>query len=137
MVSRLMEAFPDSLKVVYVDFPVVDPTSGISTTVIRGAWCAGRQDRYWNYHKLAYEQQGRLSDRSPHVIATKMGLDIAAFNACMTSQESLAFVDQAIAFGRHYGVSTTPTFFLNGQQLSEADIESQIRERLSRQHKVR
>ncbi len=131
MVNRLMAAFPDSLKVYYVDFPVVDPASGISTTVMRGAWCAGQQDKYWEYHKLAYAQQGSLSQKTPGTLAAKLGLNTRVFEACMASKESEGSVEKAIAFGRQYGVSSTPTFFLNGKRLSGADIENQIRGLLS------
>ncbi|GAA4647852.1 hypothetical protein GCM10023116_01140 [Kistimonas scapharcae] len=131
MVNRLMEAFPDSLKVYYVDFPVVDPASGISTTVMRGAWCAGQQDKYWEYHKLAYAQQGSLSKKTPGTLAAKLGLNTRVFEACMASKESEGSVEKAAAFGRQYGVSSTPTFFLNGKRLSGADIENQIRGLLS------
>ncbi|OQX35454.1 MAG: hypothetical protein B0D91_10795 [Oceanospirillales bacterium LUC14_002_19_P2] len=120
-----------ALKVYYVDFPVVDPASGISTTVIRGAWCAGQQDKYWDYHKLAYAEQGSLSKNAPGTLAAKLGLNTRAFEACMASAASLAYVEKATAFGRHYGVSSTPTFFLNGKRLSGAEIEQQIRGQLN------
>ena len=131
MVNRLMDAFPGSLKVYYVDFPVVDPASGISITVMRGAWCAGQQDKYWDYHELAYAQQGALSKNAPGAIAAKLGLNTRAFEDCMASKESQAFVDKATDFGRRYGVSSTPTYFLNGKRFSGADIESQIQRQLN------
>ena len=45
--------------------------------------CAAARDRFWEYHDLAYENQGRLSHESPREFARVLELDEGAFIGCV------------------------------------------------------
>ena len=44
-------------------------------------------------------------------------LDVTAFTTCLDSRQKRSVVARDVKDGRHYGVSGTPTFFINGRIL--------------------
>nr|CTQ98429.1 Membrane protein [Kibdelosporangium sp. MJ126-NF4] len=64
--------------------------------------------------------------------ATTLGLDLAKFRADVASPQVQAVIDQGVKDGREVGVSSTPTFFLNGRKFeptgkSFADVDKELR----------
>jgi protein-disulfide isomerase len=47
-------------------------------------------------------------------------LDIDEFNACVDDPETLEVVNDDISDGRAYGVTGTPSFFVNGRLIAGA-----------------
>ncbi|MCB1741694.1 MAG: thioredoxin domain-containing protein, partial [Gammaproteobacteria bacterium] len=74
IISRLMEKYPGELQWYYLDFPV--NRSGISTIVAYGGICAHRQDHFWSYHDLAFDEQARLDNESALELARALDLDL-------------------------------------------------------------
>ena len=117
-----------------MDFPINQ--SGISRLVAKGAACANEQGRFWDYHDLAFEQQSGLSPRSPTALADKLGLDKDQFDSCYNSQAAEQQVSRAEAEAARLGLSSTPTFYVNGQRLRltrglAADLNSAVERALA------
>ena len=55
-----------------MDFPIKGEASHL---IARGAFCAGKQKKFWEFHDLAFENQSTLSDKSPVNFAKKLGLN--------------------------------------------------------------
>ena len=49
-----------------------------------------------------------------------MGLDLSAFEQCLSSGKSQATVQQDVEEGARAGVTGTPAFFINGRMVSGA-----------------
>lgn len=94
------------------------------------AQCAGDQGKFWQMHDTIFaEQQKQEADTSAvtrtvnfeiadlNTWAKSLGLTMTTFNACMDSEKYGTKVDADIAAGTSFGVSGTPTFFVNGQFL--------------------
>jgi protein-disulfide isomerase len=125
VLSEVLAEYGDRVRFVYLDFPV--NRSGISRVVAHGAICANEQDRYWDYHDTAFQQQAGLSEQSPRAIATALELDLDTFDACMQSERPSARVQAAQAQGERAGVSGTPTIFVNGRQLHAENLGVDLR----------
>ncbi|WP_281647093.1 thioredoxin domain-containing protein [Parendozoicomonas sp. Alg238-R29] len=129
-VDDLLKKYGDKVKVVYIDFPVVQTQTGISQKVVAGAYCARQQDKYWEYHAKAYDMQKDLGLDSAAQIASILKLNKKTFQACMNSSNSSDYVTRASEFGRTYGVTGTPTFFVNGKRIHThdpaVDLESMV-----------
>jgi protein-disulfide isomerase/uncharacterized membrane protein len=82
-----------------------------------GSVCAGEQNRFWEYHDIAFETKGTISQPVVMEIASKLGLDLSAFNSCLTSDRGLAVVREDINAAVNAGVKSTPTLFINGRGL--------------------
>jgi protein-disulfide isomerase len=113
LIDDLMEQHPDMLKIYYMDFPI--NRSGISREVAVGGMCAMAQGRFWRYHDLAFQEQDGLTRESPAQFAEHLGLDVAAFRACMTEPATRAQVERSFEEGRRLGITATPTLFVDGK----------------------
>ena len=95
------------------------PDEGVAAVA---AECVGEQggnDAYFQMHDQIFLQMGDWyyeEDPSGMFIqyADSLGYDI---NTCITDEAMIAEVDADYAAGRSYGVSGTPTFFINGKKL--------------------
>lgn len=124
VLEGLLADHPDRLRVVYVDFPV-NP-SGISRVVAHGAVCAAEQDRFWEYHDLAFERQRQLDAAAPDTLAAALQLDVAVFQSCMAEPRAEAQVARGAAEAMRLGLDSTPTLFINGRRLILQDIEREL-----------
>jgi len=81
------------------------------------AACAAEQDAFWAMHDMLFENAPAFDRGSLRVYASRLDLDVEAFDICLDSARAEAVVEQDIADGRSYGVAATPTFFINGRQV--------------------
>lgn len=123
LVSRYVAA--GQLRIVHRDIAILgNRTDGDESRLAgRGAYCADEQDAYWGFSHWLYNNQdgenaGGFRRERVLAIAEAAGLDVPAFTACLdgtaAAAEVTAVTDEAI--GR--GLNSTPTFFVNGEQVS-------------------
>jgi protein-disulfide isomerase/uncharacterized membrane protein len=82
-----------------------------------GAACASEQDKFWEYHDIAFETKDKISRAVVLDIASKTGLDLRAFEGCLDSGRGLRVVTEDIQAALAAGVRSTPTLFINGRML--------------------
>ena len=109
---------------VYRHFPVVDGDQAAqeSHTAAAAAVCAGRQNRFWDYHDVLFanqsaENRGDFTDRRLRAMAEMLGLDMAAFDDCYGSQEPWEVVAADSQLALEAGIGATPSFLINGKAL--------------------
>lgn len=116
----IVEKYIDTGKVrlEFRDFPLesIHPNAMAAAVAAR---CAGDQGDYWGMHDRLFGNQGQwsgLADPSETFqgFAGDMGLDTAAFQACLTSGKFDAAIAQDLQAGQAAGVSGTPSFLING-----------------------
>jgi protein-disulfide isomerase len=101
------------------------------------AECANRQGKFWQYHDLLYQNgqaDGAGLDKDSLVkYANQLGLNSGTlgfgknkFNQCLDSNATLDVVNKDLAEGGKDGVSGTPSFFINGQQIVGAQPFAQF-----------
>jgi protein-disulfide isomerase len=86
----------------------------------QAAECAGAQGRFWEYHDQLFEHQSHLDRDSLLEYAADIGLDRAAFLACLDSDAARQAIARDVAEAIRLGVESTPTFYLNGRTLAGA-----------------
>jgi protein-disulfide isomerase len=113
------------LKLVFRDFPIpaLHPTAPQGH---QAAWCVGQDDpaAWWAMHEQLFGRQNewnQVADPSDFLarVAAEVGTDPAVYDDCVTSGETIALVDAAIAEGQALGFSGTPSFSLFTQTLSD------------------
>lgn len=82
--------------------------------------CANAQGKFWEYHDKLFANQRALTPDNLKQYAADIGLDVAAFNACLDSGEFAGDVRKDTSDGKKAGVSGTPAFFVNGRFMSGA-----------------
>lgn len=109
------------LRIEWRNFPIFGEDS---ERAARGAWAAGRQGRFWQFHEAAYAEgskekgfgEGRLKE-----LAREAGVkDVDRFVKDLDSDAAAAAVkkDQEEAYG--LGAASTPSFLINGRPISGA-----------------
>ncbi len=103
------------VKLYYRDFPLSFHAD--AEKAAEAAECAGEQNKFWQMHDKLFENQNALSVDNLKQYAKDIGLDSAAFNSCLDSGKTAPEVQKDLADGQSYGVSGTPTFFINGVEV--------------------
>ncbi len=109
----LMSAYPDQIRFVYRDLPVVGGGQ-VGLEAAQAANCAGDQGAYWDYHDALMSARYGLSREAYLQYAADLGLDAAALQECLDSRyhEPEVLADRTYAL--QWGINSTPTFFLDG-----------------------
>jgi protein-disulfide isomerase len=82
-----------------------------------GAACAFEQNRFWEYHDIAFETKGSISRSVVMDTASKIGLNLGEFKSCLDSGRGLKAVKEDIQAAYDADVKGTPTLFINGRRL--------------------
>jgi protein-disulfide isomerase len=113
---RLVADFvqPGRVRLLYRDFAFIGQES-IDAAV--GARCAERQDRFWQYHDYLFanqsgENRGAFSGARLDAIAERVGLDLAAYEACTADPQVRQEVTADRTAGQQRGVSSTPSLYV-------------------------
>ena len=125
VLDDLLTRHGERMRRVFIDFPI-NP-SGIARQVARGAVCAGRQQRFWDYHDLAFRLQRQLDEGAPRRLAQELGLTLAEFDACYAAPDTEQAIVRAEREARRLGLDSTPSIFVNGRLIVIQDMERDLR----------
>ncbi|MBI2147342.1 DsbA family protein [Candidatus Woesearchaeota archaeon] len=100
------------VKFYFRDFPL--PIHPDAQKAAEAARCAGDQKKFWSMHDEIFKNQDAISVDYLQQYAEGIGLDMAAFSACLNSGAYEKEVQQDVDEGNDMGVAGTPAFFVNG-----------------------
>lgn len=122
VLPQLKENFIDSgqVKYYFINFPIL---GGDSTNAAVASECVYKQDQdqFWDYHKALFEnQQGETDAESLVQLAedSTEGLDYGQLENCIRNQGTISDVNSDRQKGQTEGVSSTPTVYVNGDQVA-------------------
>lgn len=123
---QIVAEYVDTGKVRYVfmDFPLssIHPQAQLASEAAR---CAGDQAAYVEMHDLLFARQDAWKGRDDAAtifsgFAGELGLDTAAFDACLATRQHEDAVLADLEYGTSLGIDGTPAFFVNGHFISGA-----------------
>jgi len=133
--GQILDAYGDQVRLVYRDFPLTSIHSHAQKAA-EASQCAYEQAKYWEYHDLLFQNQQALDVDSLKAYAQQLDLDTGAFNECLDSGKYTSEVQNDLTQGQSYGVTGTPTFFINGRLLRGAQpfsaFQAMIEEELAK-----
>ena len=112
-IARILDEFGDQIRFVYQDYPL--PSHPNAFKAAEAGNCANDQGEFWPFHDRLFESQGSLDVASLKTYASELGLEAEAFAACLDSGRHASRVERDLEIGSGYGVSSTPTLFVNGR----------------------
>ena len=115
ILKELLERYPGKLKLVYRDFP--GPNHQQALPAAEAAQCAAEQNRFWDYHDALFTRQAQAGRWNFSALAQDLGLHASLFEACMKGNRYREEVLQDLQDGLKLGITSTPTFFINGRPL--------------------
>ncbi len=116
VLAELRAEYPGRLRFVYKHFPL-ESIHPRARPAAQAAACAGEQGRFWEYHELLFAPGAPMEEKDLKSYAALLKLDRGRFEACRQSGRGDAPVARDIAEAQRLGVSSTPTFFINGIRL--------------------
>jgi protein-disulfide isomerase len=130
VLKRVISEFGDSVKFVVRDFPLTSIHDHAFAAAV-AANAANRQGKFFEYAELLYNNQDSLDDESLKKYAEEAGLNVGRFEKDMRDPEIAAEVKKDIEDGKGYGVTGTPSIFVNGYKIRTLS-ESSFRKAISR-----
>lgn len=115
LIKEILAKYPDKVKVVYRDYP--GPNHPHAPQAAEAAQCAGDQGKFWEYHDSLFDRQAPGTGWNFVELAKGIGLDQDAFTTCLNTGRYREEVAKDLHDGFTLGVTSTPTFFINGRPL--------------------
>jgi len=114
--DALFQQYVSTGKVNFIfrDFPLNGPDSVLAA---EAAYCAGDQDKYWQYHDELYknwagEKTGWVNRTSLDQFANTVGIETTQFDKCLDDNKYEQKVLDNQKFGERIGINATPTFLI-------------------------
>ncbi len=119
LVKKTQEALGSQLKFVFRNFPLtqVHPQAMLAAAASEAA---ALQGKFWEMHDLLFENQRNLARTAIHRYAEQLKLDIKLFDNVIDDPETEKNIEVQFYSGMRSGVNATPTFFLNGEIITES-----------------
>ena len=111
----MLKEYDGRVRLVFKDFPL--PSHDLAMAAHEAARCAGVQQRFWRYHDRLFTEQPRFRRDDLIRYAVDLGLDRERFTQCLDSGAEAPIVRASRDEGRALGVTSTPTFMVNGTPL--------------------
>ena len=103
------------VRLVYRDFPLGFHEN--AEKAAEAAECADEQGKFWEYHDKIFANQNAIGVSNLKQYAETLGLNMEKFNSCLDSGKMASEVKEDLKDGTKYGVTGTPSFFINGINL--------------------
>lgn len=112
------------IRVAYLQYPLGGHQHAMPAA--EGSMCAGAQGKFWEFHDRVFATQDQwtpLPNASAFFegIAGEIGLDMAAWQKCLSDDVMLPMIAADQRRAEAAGVSSTPTFFAGSQQIAGAE----------------
>jgi len=120
----IVEEFAGSVRFEFRHFPLSYHEYALAAAM--AAECAADQGKFWEYIDLAYRNQSDLSEGALKTWALSLGLDVDLFTRCLDSEVKKDIVLSDYSAGRDAGVPGTPSFFVDGVQVSAGELRDAI-----------
>lgn len=108
-------AYAGKIKVVFKQLPL--PFHDKAQKAAEAALFANANGKFWEMHKKMFDNQSALDIESLKKYATEIGLDAAALEAALNSDQYKAAVEADAAAAAGVKLSGTPSFIINGVSL--------------------
>jgi protein-disulfide isomerase len=123
VLKSVVAEFGEKVRLVVRDFPLENIHEN-AFAAAKAANAAGAQGKYFEYIDLLYRNQSALDATSLKKYAGDVGLNVKQFDVDSTLERSAAEIRKDAADGEKYGVSGTPTIFVNGVKVHRLSADS-------------
>lgn len=127
MIPSILKEYDGKVKISYKQLPLQNHNWAMPAAI--ASLCAYEQgnDKFWEFHDMLFDNQKDIklenSEEKFNEYAKELGLDTKKFDACLNSKEAKAEVQSQMKEAASIGVSSTPTFVVNGMIVPGANPE--------------
>jgi protein-disulfide isomerase len=113
--QQIQDTYKDDVQIVFKHLPL--PMHNNAELAAVASEAAHEQGKFWQMHDKMFANQQALDRPSLEKYAQEIGLDLGRFKAALDSGKFKAKLDGDKAQATQFGVTGTPTFFLNGRKM--------------------
>jgi protein-disulfide isomerase len=117
--QEVLKRYDGKVRLVHKDLPL-DQIHPQARQAAEAARCADDEGKFWEYHDKLYGSSPKAAPEDLRFYAKDLGLKQDLFDKCMTSGKYKEAIQKDVNEGASLGVTGTPTFFINGRELSGA-----------------
>lgn len=120
MLTQVYDKFVRTGKVelVFLDLPL--PMHPHAFKAAEAAACAGDQNKFWEMHHELFANQRALAPEQLAGYAGELGLDVAAFQKCLSGGKKAPGIREDMRVAQNLGITGTPAYLL-GHRLPGGD----------------
>jgi len=119
VIEEVLERYPDDVRIVYRHLPL-DRIHRRARPAAEASLCADEQGSFWKFHDQLFANQKTLADEDLKRFAEAAELDVAAWEECVAERRFEKKVQQDLEAAGAAGITSTPTFLVNGILLGGA-----------------
>ncbi|MBV9216014.1 MAG: thioredoxin domain-containing protein [Acidobacteria bacterium] len=125
--NEIKSMYGSRVHFIFRNFPLKIPAHDKSYEAAVAAEAAGMQGKFWDMQNMLFTNQQAWT-ASPsykqiwHDYASRIGLDVEKWENDMIGIAAKSRVDQDISRGNAAGVNSTPTLFINNQNIDLSDM---------------
>ncbi len=121
--ANLLQAYPDAVRMVFLDFPLVQIHDWAQAAAVAGHCLAAQShDAFWKYHDWVFEAQPQITATNFNAKlqgwATQASVDPLRLQQCVQSPDAQSAVTASTKQALAMGLNSTPTLFVNGRQVT-------------------
>jgi predicted DsbA family dithiol-disulfide isomerase len=124
VLKRVQEEYGDKIRVIWKDYPSYEKNSP-SFKAARAGRCAWRQDGFWSYADLLYENNDKEQNDQLFIsLAGDAGLNVYDFRSCLQERRVDDLIMNNIVEASNLGIPGIPFLYVNEQEvMGEAGYE--------------
>jgi len=111
--SLILKKYDGKVLLAFRHFPL--PMHPQAMPAAEASECAREQGKFWEMHDLIFVNQEKLNNHSYRRFAEQLEVNLTQFDICMSEHRYAEFILNDRTEGQSYGVTGTPTFFINGR----------------------
>ena len=115
VLEEVMEAYPDEIRVTFKHFPSLSRLGAVLAH--QGVIAAAEQGMFWPMHDRLMAHQGSITKKILIHYAKELKLKTRAFKTHLNDDRLKEEILAEMAEAKGFGVTTAPTFFINGRKL--------------------
>jgi protein-disulfide isomerase len=119
--DKLYKTYPDKIRIIFKQYPLSFHKD--ARPAAKAALAAGRQGKFWEMYDMLFKNQSAWAGKANaketfSAYAKDLGLNVTQFQTDSADKAIRARVESDTTAGLLAGINATPTFYLNGKQIS-------------------
>ncbi len=123
VLQEVLKSYADKIRFVVREFPLTQIHENAFQAAL-AANAANAQGKFFEYVEILYQNQAKLDDEWLIQYASRLGLDLKRFEADLKSKRFAPDVERDLADGKTYGITGTPTIYVNGVKIRAFSAEN-------------
>lgn len=125
-IQKTIKANPTKARLIWKDAPLGGLFAKGNSLAHQAAFCAGKQNKFWEYLDLAMRGVGATSAAGLSAMAASLNLNMEKWGQCLNSEEAKEKVAYSLFLAQQLGLRELPGIFINNQKINletNADLE--------------